>query len=369
MGWFRKLSNFLNIGADARIHEKDEWGKRQNTPIVFKPPLTAKKFSDLAYSASERINGLKIKVDHQFVIGFVKTSDGASKWSFKLDYNDFGQITGNCWIVYQDYDESKIPNRFHRIFSRYIKNEIRSERIETNVSEEGPAKRSCCGNNISDQRDFDENLDHYESSKYRKAFFNSTICCDEKFPGIDFFCNECNDLLNKQEGFIDSCGEWKCRKCGHINKIDSEHIDHKMTLGFSEMQIIMENYGVTDAECKTINETKTKTAKWQEIELAIDRVFKEFDKIYYESKRTLHNATVGQKIVIDDLVVELKPDDRDYPSLLFAPYQGFLYESDDGYFSLFKEEDFDYLNAVYVKRLFKEFYDSGKITLDPWWDR
>lgn len=43
MGWFRKLSDFLNIDAGARIHETDEWGKRQNTPFVFKSPLTAKK--------------------------------------------------------------------------------------------------------------------------------------------------------------------------------------------------------------------------------------------------------------------------------------------------------------------------------------
>ena len=45
-----------------------------------------------------------------------------------------------------------------------------------------------------------------------------------RFPGIDWYCDRCNDLLNDQPGFEDSHYIWKCTNCGHKNSISSSNI-------------------------------------------------------------------------------------------------------------------------------------------------
>lgn len=46
----------------------------------------------------------------------------------------------------------------------------------------------------------------------------------EKFPGIDWYCDDCGDYLNSQSGFHDGCGDWTCTKCGQINPINEDEI-------------------------------------------------------------------------------------------------------------------------------------------------
>lgn len=51
----------------------------------------------------------------------------------------------------------------------------------------------------------------------------------DKFPDIDWYCDDCGDYLNSQSGFHDGCGEWTCTQCGHINPInESEIIDNNV---------------------------------------------------------------------------------------------------------------------------------------------
>lgn len=47
---------------------------------------------------------------------------------------------------------------------------------------------------------------------------------EEKFPNVNWFCDNCNDYINIQDGFNDNCGEWTCTKCGHVNSISSDQI-------------------------------------------------------------------------------------------------------------------------------------------------
>lgn len=46
----------------------------------------------------------------------------------------------------------------------------------------------------------------------------------EKFPNIDWYCDNCNAYLSSQSGFYDSCGSWACTKCSHINSINKNEI-------------------------------------------------------------------------------------------------------------------------------------------------
>lgn len=55
------------------------------------------------------------------------------------------------------------------------------------------------------------------------------------FPGVDWYCDECDDWLNAQSGFNDGEGSWICAACGHSNTISSDMIisDDDMQAGQS----------------------------------------------------------------------------------------------------------------------------------------
>lgn len=45
-----------------------------------------------------------------------------------------------------------------------------------------------------------------------------------KFPGVDWYCDECNDCLTDQPGFLDCYPTWSCTKCGCVNYIQDNEI-------------------------------------------------------------------------------------------------------------------------------------------------
>lgn len=45
-----------------------------------------------------------------------------------------------------------------------------------------------------------------------------------KLSNYDWYCDECDDLLNDQSGFDADCGTWTCEKCGATNYINEEEI-------------------------------------------------------------------------------------------------------------------------------------------------
>ncbi|MFD1484796.1 hypothetical protein ACFQ5J_06090 [Lacticaseibacillus baoqingensis] len=46
----------------------------------------------------------------------------------------------------------------------------------------------------------------------------------EKFPDIDWWCDNCRAYLNDQPGFMDSKGSWKCAECGYTSSITEADI-------------------------------------------------------------------------------------------------------------------------------------------------
>lgn len=57
--------------------------------------------------------------------------------------------------------------------------------------------------------------------EYESVYYGDEL--DRKYPGIEFYCDQCGAHLNEQEDFDDHVGEWKCRACGFVNEI-SEHV-------------------------------------------------------------------------------------------------------------------------------------------------
>jgi len=47
---------------------------------------------------------------------------------------------------------------------------------------------------------------------------------NERFAGIDWWCDRCGDYLNNQSGFDDHKYTWKCTECGYKNSISRDNI-------------------------------------------------------------------------------------------------------------------------------------------------
>ena len=47
---------------------------------------------------------------------------------------------------------------------------------------------------------------------------------EERFPGIDWYCDRCHAYLNGQYGFNDRKYIWKCTECGYKNSISLANI-------------------------------------------------------------------------------------------------------------------------------------------------
>ena len=54
------------------------------------------------------------------MFGTVKTNSGINDWNFKLDFNDYGKISGQYWISFDNNKESDIP----RVYGDRLKDEI-----------------------------------------------------------------------------------------------------------------------------------------------------------------------------------------------------------------------------------------------------
>ena len=59
--------------------------------------------------------------------------------------------------------------------------------------------------------------EEYEPVYYGDAF-------DQRFPDIEWYCDQCLEHLNEQEGFDDHLPVWQCRVCGWLNVLEPDEI-------------------------------------------------------------------------------------------------------------------------------------------------
>lgn len=58
------------------------------------------------------------------MIGKVLTASGINTWEFRLDFNDYGKVTGEYWIIYNENRDSQIPDSYAKKLSNAIKDYI-----------------------------------------------------------------------------------------------------------------------------------------------------------------------------------------------------------------------------------------------------
>jgi len=89
--------------------ENREDKARRMTNCSFSKGITKTDFESIAHQSSVGIKRLKeTYVEGPIVHCTVRSQSGLNIWTFKLDFNDYGHVTGNYWI-YSDNNDSDIP--------------------------------------------------------------------------------------------------------------------------------------------------------------------------------------------------------------------------------------------------------------------
>lgn len=57
-----------------------------------------------------------------------------------------------------------------------------------------------------------------------QQLYGDDFYAGERFEGVVWYCDECGEILNKQDGFSDVYSSWTCTNCGHVNFIDEDEI-------------------------------------------------------------------------------------------------------------------------------------------------
>ena len=121
VGLLRSIFHVLTLG----IVDSNEEAKRKNIICCFTHALTHDDFEKIAIRVAKPIKRLRVTIDNEFVIGEVKTTSGINTWEFKLDFNDYGVVTGRYWFRYRDNTESQIPDRYAEELKRAIEEHLR----------------------------------------------------------------------------------------------------------------------------------------------------------------------------------------------------------------------------------------------------
>ncbi len=118
MSLFNKLFGLGAAGAIGyvalkAIQHADEEIRRQNCTVYFCDGISEEEFRNIAYKALKKIKKKKIEIsfDNAIIYGSVLSQSGLSTWNFSIDFNDYGHITGRCWIYSSNLD-SNIPDSY-----------------------------------------------------------------------------------------------------------------------------------------------------------------------------------------------------------------------------------------------------------------
>ena len=152
--------------------EAAEQERRRNTPCRFIDDFSESEFELMAINAAKHIKRLCVSVEGPTIYGTVQSQSGISEWYFKVDFNDYGHITGRYWLS-SDNSDSSIPEHY-------------ADKLSSLIQNYDP-----------DDYDSDDNDDEsLSNSKVRGFVGNFCPYCGEKLTVHDSaFCSFCGKKL------------------------------------------------------------------------------------------------------------------------------------------------------------------------------
>ncbi len=175
---------------------------------------------------------------------------------------------------------NKIWKKMHDVFHKLIKiRESASDEIETDFE-------YCphCYANLTLQKGYDPALKYWECRGCGQMLINPEVEGD-----IVWICDECGSVMNEQPGFTEDSGEWKCTKCGFVNKIDVS----ELYASEDEFQAEKSNpyRGLSDADAMELSMYQEEEAIEGKDNIILVR-HRETGKRYIKKLLTIYNKSV-----------------------------------------------------------------------------
>lgn len=172
LGWIIGAGVVGRLIKKAR-EEAEEQERRRSTSCRFLDGFSESDFELMAIRAAKRIKRLSVSVEGPIIYGTVQSQSGISEWYFKVDFNDYGHITGRYWLS-SDNSDSSIPERY-------------ADTVVSLIEDYDP--------NDYDYEEFDVN----SSSNYEQnSRFSGSFCpfCGERITAANSsFCSFCGKRL------------------------------------------------------------------------------------------------------------------------------------------------------------------------------
>ena len=120
---------------EARI-SRNEWQRKLNVnaerlriQCSYADGISFEEFESIAYQAKSRLQRItSLRINNGIVYCTVVSQSGATDWDFRVDFNDWGHITGTYWTKTENTDSS-IPGHFGSNMSSAICQLLRDKGI------------------------------------------------------------------------------------------------------------------------------------------------------------------------------------------------------------------------------------------------
>jgi hypothetical protein len=123
---FGGLAVLAGVGIKKLIESNEEHKRRVSTPCHFSNGITQSEFALLVNKSAKHIKRLTVHIDGHIVHGIVLSQSKLSSWTFNLDFNDYGKVTGEYWC-YSDNRDSLIPNNLGNRVKESLRERIEAE--------------------------------------------------------------------------------------------------------------------------------------------------------------------------------------------------------------------------------------------------
>ncbi len=143
-------------GIKKNKHKTKEENKRKNTVCHFDGDISKEEFYVMVKRGGQGIRRItNLYAEGAMVHGTVRSQSGITDWCFRVDFNDYGKLTGAYWL-FTDNKDSEIPkivadriaqqiNDYPECLDDEFDNELSHEKFQEELQKKIGAYCPYCG--------------------------------------------------------------------------------------------------------------------------------------------------------------------------------------------------------------------------------
>lgn len=95
---------------------------------------------------------------------------------------------------------------------------------EVSVGLDGQFYCPNCDAILDNMEGFSPDIDYFYCEECGMLLLDENAYQGERFESVTWFCDNCDACISEQEGFSDMYDTWECTECGYVNRIAEEEI-------------------------------------------------------------------------------------------------------------------------------------------------